>query len=59
MESIMITEPTVHKNREQRYSPDFEELLKKSISGDEFLMKVHKHIDELYDAREKKDCKIQ
>ena len=55
----MITEPSVPKNRTRRYSPDFEELLKNSISGDEFLTRVHKHIDELYDAREKKDCKIQ
>ena len=59
MEDILITEPAVHKIRRQRYSPEFEELLKNSISGDEFLMRVHKHIDELYDAREKKNCKIR
>jgi hypothetical protein len=59
MEDIMITKPAVHKNSKQRYSPEFEELLKNSISSDEFLMRVHKHIDELYDAREKKNCKIQ
>ena len=54
----MIAEPTVHKIRKQRYSPEFKELLKNSISGDEFLIRVHKHIDELYDAGEKRNCKI-
>ena len=44
----MITKPAVHKNRKQRYSPEFEELLKNSISSDEFWTRAQNHIKELY-----------
>ena len=48
MEDIMITKPAVRKNRKQRYSPEFEELLKNSISSDEFWSLAQNHIKELY-----------
>jgi len=60
MEDILITEPAVHKIRRQRYSPEFEKLLKNSISNDEFWSLAQDHIKELYakQRREQTNSKI-
>ena len=56
----MITEPIVQRKRKQRYSPEFEELLKNSISNDEFWSLAQDHIKELYakQRREQTNSKI-
>jgi hypothetical protein len=48
MESIIIKKHAACKNKKQQYSPEFDELLKDSISGDEFWSLATNHIKELY-----------
>jgi len=52
----MITEVLEPKKEDCLLTDTFENDWKKAISGEEFVRRVHKHIDEWWDANRNGNC---